>query len=167
MTRQRPGYMLIEMLVIMVVLAMVIGLSVLAILGIMRTYEADAALLQRVLVREQLAEAFRADVSAASAAPGRSGRFTASSRCLVLRRPGGSLVVYEPAGATVQRIDVHGDAETLQTFSLESDRIRIAFERGGPEDRLISLLWVERRGSEGAEIEDTLEFRAALGGDLQ
>jgi hypothetical protein len=152
------------MLVVMVVLTLLIGLSVAVMLGVMRTYEADATLYQNVVAQEQLADTFRDDVAAASAAPGRANAFTASSRCLILRRPGGGLVVYEPDDHGVRRTVRDDGAEESRVLPLGSRTATVAFLRGEPDDRLLTLRWVEKRGSEGAQVDHVQEFTAALGG---
>lgn len=165
--RRRPGYMLIEIIVVMVVLTLVISLSSFVILGMLRTYAVDAGFAQRLVAQEQIAELFRTDAASAGTAPLRAGRFTASSSCMILRRGDDTLVVYEATPAGLERIEQSAATESRRLLPLESDQARIAFSRGAPEDRLLTLRWIETRGSEGALVEHVLEFSAALGGDLR
>jgi type II secretory pathway pseudopilin PulG len=166
--RCRRAFTLIEMLVVMAGMALIIGLSIALILGVVRTYDADAALYRRLTAQEQLADRFRADVAAAEAAPVRAGAWSAGERCLILRRPGGRLVVYTFAeNAGLERLETGGTAtEERQVLPLGTDGVAVAFVRG-ERDKLLSLRWVETRGMEGAPVLRALEFTAALGGDLR
>jgi hypothetical protein len=164
MTR-RAAFMLIELLIVMAVLGLLMSLSAAIILGIMRTYEADAGFFQRGEAQDQLADTFRRDVAAARAAPGRAGVFTASSRCLILRLPDHRLVVYEATDAGVQRTEIVAEDQAQRLLPLGSKRARVAFER--TDECLLTLQWTESRGLEDAPLEQTSEYRAALGGDLR
>jgi prepilin-type N-terminal cleavage/methylation domain-containing protein len=164
---RRPGFTLLEILVVMSLMAFVIALSIGFIQGLLRTYEADTALFQRIVAQAVLAERFRADVAGAEAAPAEAGQYTAGRRCLILRLPGGRLVVYRLLDGQLQRHMAGGAEEVLFILPLGSDQAAVEFERGGNEGRLVTLRWVETRGLEEAPVRHALEFTAALGGDLR
>jgi prepilin-type N-terminal cleavage/methylation domain-containing protein len=158
---KRGGFTLIELLVAMAVLVMLLSMSVAIILAMLRNHETDVAFGQRLATQEDLAERFRTDVASAGAAPPRAGEFVASSRCLILRQPSGKLLVYRMAVDGLERIE---ETQT-RLVRLGNERASIEFERG--DGRLLTLRWVETRGSEAEPVRHALEFSAALGGDLR
>jgi prepilin-type N-terminal cleavage/methylation domain-containing protein len=161
---RRPGFTLLEILVVMAVISMVMAMSISLIVGVLRTHDADANLGTRLTAQALLADQFRGDVATAQAAPGRAGKFTASSRCLILRQPTGDLIVYRFAPAGLERIEVHGDDEDSRMMTLGYQRGTVEFAR---EDRVLTLRCVEWRGAEEEPVRHAVEFSAALGGDLQ
>ena len=88
MTR-RPGLTLLEALVAMAVFALILGVCVALVVGLLDTHAAGARTLERTVAVGLLADQFRADVAAADAAPEKAGEFTAGPTCLILRRGAG------------------------------------------------------------------------------
>jgi prepilin-type N-terminal cleavage/methylation domain-containing protein len=161
--RRRPGFTLIELLVVMWVMTIIMAMSISFILALLRTHETDGTVFRRIAAQTTLAERFRADVAAAEAAPPEAAEEHAGRDCLILRRPGGSLVVYRLVEGELQR----SEGPEQQLLPLGSERATVEFERSGKDGRLITLRWVERRGLEGATVRHAQEFTAALGGDLR
>jgi prepilin-type N-terminal cleavage/methylation domain-containing protein len=163
-TVHRPGFTLLEVLLVMIALGVVVTLSLAMVLGTWRIEQASAAALQHQTVEAQLADQFRADVAHAVATPDRLGAVTAGATCLILRGADGRHVVYRWQAQRLERSEVPVGAEKLPQVLLRAtdyDSAAVEFRRSGADRGLLSLELVKTHG----RAKRTLEIAAALGGD--
>jgi prepilin-type N-terminal cleavage/methylation domain-containing protein len=160
----RPGFTLIEMMVVMTVLGFFCTLFAALIWGAVKIERADAEVFQRMLAQNALADRFREDVARAKAAPEKGGDFQASSTCLILQRADGSQVVYRWHEGRLQRFEVDDDDEVEQNFPVGGERTKVEFTRAGHERRLIIMRLIELRDRGPNRL---VEISTALGGDLR
>jgi type II secretory pathway pseudopilin PulG len=162
--RGRQAFTLLEILVVMVVLAAIIGLIVALLWSTIRVERADAAVMQRLQAQSALADQFREDVARASDAPEAWEEYTAGPHCLILKRGDGGPILYRWEEGRLERIEHTGDGESLRQLPVGGQQVTVEFTRGGTEPRLLALRLLESREPGPDRL---LEIAAALGGDLR
>jgi prepilin-type N-terminal cleavage/methylation domain-containing protein len=165
LSRARPGFSLIETLVVMFALGMVMLFSTAILLGILRMADAATAAFDHQIWRSVLADDFRADVAQAADAPANAGEWTASRTCLILRRPDGRQVIYSWTNNELERLELRDAEVSHRRLPVGRGGLAVEFTRAGDDGRLLTLRLSETRGL-GARKRQ-LEFAAALGGDLR
>ena len=164
-TGSRPGFTLLEVLVIMFALGVVMLLGTATLLGIIQMAHATTAGFDQQLLRSVLADEFRADVAQAADTPANVGEVTAGSTCLVLRRPDGRHIIYRWNNHQLERSEVAGSVTARRWLPLGGARPAIEFSRAGNDRRLIVLRLRQPWGA--GKRQRQLEIAAALGGDLR
>ena len=159
----RRAFTLTEMVVV------IWGLGVCLLIGgalIATTIKANRAgevCINRLSLREALANRFREDVARAEAAPERLGDLTAGPACLLLQMPGDLSVVYSWDEGTLERVERDRDqGETRQNVPVGPTVTAIEFIRSGGKAAIITLQISEAFGHGPTR---RAELSAALGGD--
>jgi prepilin-type N-terminal cleavage/methylation domain-containing protein len=164
--RMRPGFTLIEMLVVMWALGVILLLSSVTLLGALRVGESASKAHNRLMNRIALADQFRDDVSQAVEAPDALNERRAGPSCLILRRADNRYVVYRWQDERLERGEGRAEANLAwQSVQTGSDRVIGNFARSGPGQRLVILRLSEYLSPAGVTREAF--FSAALGGDLR
>ena len=162
---RRPGFTLLEMLVVMAALVAITGVLAVALAGALKLERASAGALDRLGAERDLADRFRADVAQAADAPERWQEDVAGPTCLVLARGGGRHVVYRWEEGRLERFESVGKTTHRSEFVLHDGPAAVAFERSRGGGRLLTLrlFTVRKDGSK----QPSGEITAARGGDLQ
>jgi type II secretory pathway pseudopilin PulG len=159
----RRGFTLTEIVVVIWGLGICLLIGGALIVTTMKANRAGEAAMNRLSVREALANQFRADVARAETAPERLGDLTAGPACLLLQTPRGSSVVYCWQDDKLERIDRDGDGrEMLQRVPVGPTVTAIEFIRSGGKAALITLRISEVSGRGPTR---RAELSAALGGE--
>lgn len=154
MTRPSPrrAFTLVEMLIVMLGIAAILGLAFLGLNTAIRLQRADANLFRRTLSQAALADQFRTDVHTASAAPSRWQDFESGPACLILEQGERHIVYYwngeqllrQEFGPTPsERILPHGGGEGVSavldrpTSALCRVRLRGATPQGSTQPRFL------------------------------
>lgn len=165
---QRAAFSLVEALVAMAVLMLILTVAGATILAAFRTYHSDSAQFDRMLAQNNLADRLRADVAGALSAPEKLGEDRAGAAQLLLRRADDKVIIYRIQDRQVVREVLGGAASPLkQVFPTGGDHARLSFHRSCKDKRLITLRWTQPVGPQSAAVPRTVEFSAALGGDLR
>jgi len=168
MGRNRFGFTLIEMLVIMWVMGILFLLGGAILLGAIRLEQVGDIAYERVMVRGLLTDQFRRDVDQAEEAPDNLNELRAGLSCLILRRPDGRYVVYRWTDDQLERGEGSSDVDLAWKpvgLGKTSAELTLDFGHSGPEERLITLRIREVRKHGLPNREMTLV--AVLGGDRQ
>ena len=160
--RRRPGFSLLEMVVVLWALGIVAFLGTELIVAGCKTGGMSAAADTRAVLRGELAQQFRADVARADATPDKLGDAAAGPDCLILQLPGGTTVVYRWQSESLTRTERTGDREVRRPLPLTPTGLRVEFLR--PKDGLVTLRLTETPEMGPARVADVA---AALGGDLR
>jgi type II secretory pathway pseudopilin PulG len=163
--RQRRGFTLIEMSVIMMALALALALTSLITWGAMRLERTAAGGLQSLTARQAFIDQFRTDVGAAADAPERWQEDTAGPTCLILHRGEKRYVIYRWSEERLERSELDGETARSIPVSLGANPTRVQFSRTGQDGRLLvaRLFTVHPDGRE----DQSAEIMAALGGELK
>lgn len=151
---RRPGVLLMEMMVVILILAAVMGLLGGILWSAFRIHAAAMAALAEMQSEISLADRFRADVAAAHETPDLAGDFQASPLCIILRSDNDAIIVYRQQEQAVQRILLGAGEPTIESYRVGGSDVRCQFHRTG---RLLAMsLAGSGRGA--------LTIAAALGG---
>jgi prepilin-type N-terminal cleavage/methylation domain-containing protein len=159
----RRAYTLIEILVVMSVLALLMGLLMMTLFGIIRIEKGSRAALDRLSREALVADQFRDDVTQASATPARWQKETAGPTCLILRMSDGRHVVYLWKDNQLLRSEFSNAGKLVRRHPLANGIGKATFCRMCPSEPMLTLRLVELRERRGKE--STLEIAAVLGGE--
>jgi type II secretory pathway pseudopilin PulG len=161
---KRLGFTLIELLCVMTLLMLVSGILTLIILGTLEMERTQAAGFDRLLQNKELADKFRADVSAAAAAPAKWQQYRADEHRLILHMKTGDHVVYVWKDQTLRR-QVYADTQSSEvTLQVGGPNVDVEFVPAESNANLVRLRLHTLRKGKRADGE-SLEIAAALGGD--
>lgn len=163
----RRAFSMVEVLVVFAVLGMVLTLSIGLLAGTMTTYEADAALGQRILRQTAVADRFREDVARSTASPPTIDDFIASPLCLILSRPDGAVVVYLAGEGWLDRFERLPGQPWRQVDLIRNEAVRVEFPRAAAAQGIFALRYSEHHDSPGPSVRNVLQINAALGGDVK
>ena len=162
---RRPGFTLLEILVIMFALGVVMLLGTATLLGTIQMAQATTAGFDQLLGRSVLADQFRADVAQAADAPANVDEVTAGSTCLILRRADGRHIIYRWSNHELERSELSVSGTTRRRLPLGSAGAAVEFTRAGNDRRLVILRLSQSWGP--GKRQRQLDIAAALGGDLR
>jgi prepilin-type N-terminal cleavage/methylation domain-containing protein len=163
-TRKRPGFSLIEMLCVFVLIA-VLGLVLsLIIQETIKVERLQAQGFEQMVQFNTLADQFRADVAQAEQAPQDWEQYRSGPGTLILQMKDGKHVVYVWQGKKLQRNDFDAREESGRVLPVDSKRTDVEFVRADPKSNLVRLRLLAMRDGNPVPGE-TLEIAAALGGD--
>lgn len=158
MRNTRPGFTLVEMLVVMSVLGVLMGAGVVFLAGLMRLEGMASRSMTASLQVPRLVTRWRDDVHAARALPAEHGGRKAGADRLILEGPAGT-VVYTVGREWVER-SAPGPGPKVERYALPGPGSTARFESRGP---LLALVLSDKvHGSMVARCEAV----AALGMDL-
>ena len=157
----RRGFTLVEMLAVMFMLAVLGGIMAMLLKETMELERMQTEGFDKILQHNALADQFRADVGQAESAPVKWGDYQAGSRTLILQMPKGGHVVYFWKDDNLKRILGEDKKVTERLLPTGDSPVEFFANPKLIRMRLPSL----RRGSPLPG--QTLEFVAALGGDLR
>ena len=160
---RRRAFTLLEVAAVLAILSVLMLLLTAALVGAFRIEELAAGSYNRLIRQEVVADQFRDDVAAASAAPKERAKDRAGPDCLLLTRPDGGQVVYRWEDESLVRTEVIGGKETAHALPVGSG-VTVAFARSA-DDRLLTLRLSEARGPR--KVKQIVDVTAALGGDLR
>jgi type II secretory pathway component PulJ len=160
--RARRGFTLVELIVVMWFLGVMLVSGTVILVVTFRLERLAAGTIQRVSRFSQLADAFRDDVAAATAAPQRHGDRTRGRDCLILAQPGDVWVVYEWRNGKLWRRLLSAGPEQRREVATGPGDVAVEFDPAGGDGRLITLRLAE---VDPERPKLTWEFSAALGGD--
>src|SRR5262245_45082771 len=100
---RRPGFGLVDVLVVMSGVSLVLFVAIVTVLLVLKIDRSGSAGLQALVVQKELADEFRADAAAAASAPDEFGRLKAGKECLLLRRGDGDVIVYRWESGVLER----------------------------------------------------------------
>jgi type II secretory pathway component PulJ len=163
-SHDRPGYVFLDVLVLLALLGVVMALSMAILRGAQRMIQASAAQERHLLARAELAELFRADVASARTTLDALGDDQASDQCLLLELADGRCIRYRWADGLLKRALIGKDS-ALPTDRVATPLLTIESasfsRRDGTARPLVELRWRERGQPREVVI------RVALGGDLR
>lgn len=159
----RPGYTLVEMLMVMFVFTAFLGVSVALVELLLKMDGGARAHQEAIAATARLARAFRADVHAASRVGPPAGAPAPSDR-LVLAGPGGRAVEYRvERGSLVRTEREDGVFRRTESFPLPARTGRLAIEEDGGRTRVAVVF--DRRSARNRGAPRELRLEAALGLD--
>jgi type II secretory pathway pseudopilin PulG len=161
---RRPGFTLLEVLLVIGVLTMALALLAVASSGAIKLHQACAGALDRLGAQQALADQFRADVARAAEAPDRWQEEVAGPRCLILRLGENGHVLYRWEADRLERAESAGDKPQWRPMPLGGPAVA-EFIRTGASGRLVTLRLSAVR--KGGGKDPPAEITAALGGDRQ
>lgn len=157
----RPGFTLLEVAAVLVVMALLFTIITSLIVSSVRIEQAEATAFQRSVAIATLADQFRADVHAAERTAGNLDRFSAGPECLILEQGRGEAVIYRWTGGQLNRIHKRAGEVTYQALPVpEGFHVEIASSTNDSSMAEISLH--PEKPSPGRR---PLHIRAALGGN--
>jgi hypothetical protein len=163
--RRRPGFTLIEIVVVMGALVLILGVAAALLLGAFKLERASAGVYRRLEAQHLLADQFRTDVAQAAAAPDSLNKHKAGPTCLILRMTDGSHVIYHWNDDHLERSVRRGAVESAAPMPVGSQRVSAEFARSGKDGRVITLRLIDSRAEK--RVTPRIEISAALGGDLR
>jgi prepilin-type N-terminal cleavage/methylation domain-containing protein len=161
---RRPGFTLLEMVLVMAALSAFLALIGATLVGTIRLQHVGGEVFLSLRAQNMLAEQFRADVARAAEAPPAFERWTARANCLILRLNNGNHIIYHWDQERLERTERNGPDTLRQTLPTGNPRVTAEFSRAGPGQRLVTLRLVEARKQGDKRV---LDISAALGGDLR
>ena len=159
----RPGFTLIESVVVMASLSIVILLIAATLWGAVKIERADAATLQRIIVQAALADRFREDVGHAVECPDSLNEIQSGPACLILKLADRH-VVYRWSDDRLKRTEFAGDQSAAAPLAVGGEQVSVRFDRSA-DGHTATLHLVESRGRRESRRDWPLEISAAVGGD--
>lgn len=161
--RRRPGWSLLELLVVMMLITLLIGVIAMLMREALTTEQIQAGTYQRVQEGKALADQFRADVAAAETAPANWQNHVAGPDTLILQMKDQVHLVYSWRDGALRRLTISGKDQNTRHLPVPGNT-KIEFDRSPPDGNLVRVrLLTVRLGK--AVPGQTLEFAAAVGGD--
>jgi len=157
----RPGWSLLELSAVLVILGVLLALTFATVAGAMRTEQASVASFHKLAVQSALADLFRTDVAKAKTAPMKFDKFAKAPDCLLLEMPDGTHIVYQWAKSRLTRSTYSGTKTGEQQVPLGEKRATAEFSWSN--DAAHPLLTMRVNSGTHTPVEIT----AALGGDNQ
>lgn len=154
---RRRAFTLLEVTAVMAMMVILLLLLVSIVVGALRVEELAAGNYNRLLEQEVVADQFRDDVAAATAAP----KEKAGTDRLLLTRPDGGPVVYRWEDDSLVRTETVGGKDVSRVLRV-GNGVEVEFTRSA-DDRLLTLRLVESRGPR--KVKHAVDITAALGGD--
>ncbi len=164
--RRRAGFTLMEMVVVMWGMGIALAMGLALIFTTASTNRVGSVAADRIGHRSELARQLRRDVGRAETTLDRIDDFKASDACLILRMPGGSVIVYQWRGKALERREKVGGKERVQILPIapRETETKVVFIRPAASTGVVTLRVTERK-PHGPE--DVSELSAALGGILR
>ena len=162
-TSIRPGWSLIEALVVMVLLVVLGTTLALLMRESLEAERIQAVSYDRLQQSKTLADEFRADVARAEKAPAEWQDYAASPTTLILKMKGDHHVVYVWNEKTLTRLAFEGDKKDSRVLQVP-ERTQPEFTRAAPDSKVVRFRLVTVHLGK-AKAGQTLEFAAAVGGD--
>lgn len=162
-TIRRPGFTLLEVLVLMACLTICLGMGALVLAVAFQAERTARATHSRMTERREMARQFRSDVARAEQRIEQFGDLEAGPGCLILAMPGGSHIVYRWGEVGFERVE-HADgkeARRLMQSGLRGTSVQFL-----PADDS-GLVVMRLREPQGKDATRESEIAAALGGDLR
>jgi prepilin-type N-terminal cleavage/methylation domain-containing protein len=161
----RPGFTLIEIIVVMSMLGVLTGFVSIALVTVLRVEGGSRAALDQLLIHAKLADQFREDVGLAVEAPERWQGQTAGPTCLILRTPSGRHIVYSWEDEQLFRANTMETGQTTKAVVLGKERGKVTFIRKDLGKRLLLLRHAGLRDVYGKP--SITEIVATLGGEVR
>jgi prepilin-type N-terminal cleavage/methylation domain-containing protein len=165
LAKRRPGFSLLEVMVVIVVMSIIMMMATSMLLNLFRLETAEAGAHDRLMSQSALADQFREDVAAASAAPpqgpakdGDEPPLQADKHTLILKTDGDRYIAYRWNKGELERIETVVDQETRRVMPVGGDNITVEFLR---QDKIHRLRLIAS-GKGGTSV---LDIAAALGGE--
>jgi type II secretory pathway pseudopilin PulG len=163
---RRGGFLLIEVLILMISLVVVMLVGGAALLGGFKAQRTASATQKRLNAETTLADEFRPDVARAEKVVAQIEQLKTGPKCLLLRWPDGKTIVYRWDGKKLERSQLPGSKDAPpRKLPLGPDCTAVEFLRTGPDRRVITVRLTEKRRA--AKSTRSIDISAALGGDLR
>lgn len=162
---RRAGFTLLELVVVMWAVGIGLAAGTALLVTVVKTDRVGSATADRISVRTELAGRFRADVGRAEAAPDAAGGLAAGESTLLLRLPGGAVVVYHWTDDHLERRETVGGREHVRVVPVGRPGSRGVFLRPPPGGAGVVTLRITEPKSVGPGT--VSELTAALGGSLR
>jgi hypothetical protein len=159
---RRSGFTLAELCAVMFALFITLSLSVVVLGAALQSNRVGAATLRNLRLTADIANAFRADVAAASAVRDRFENWSRGPSCLILKMPSDRFVIYLCVDEKFNRIERGPQGESRLNLTLPSEHDRVEFEYSDGDRPLITLHLIEAQEHGPAK---RTAFAAALAGD--
>jgi hypothetical protein len=146
----------------MFALFITLSLSVVVLGAALQSNRVGAATLRNLRLTADIANAFRADVAAASETRESVENWTQGPACLILQLSADRTVIYIWTEAQFQRIERSPQGESRLNLALPSQQDRVEFELSNSDRPVITLNLIETQGHGPAK---RTTIAAALAGD--
>lgn len=156
----RRAFTLLEVALVLSIGGALLLFAGLVTVGAVRLGRTSLDHLDTLSIQADLADHFRADVTAASTAPERAAQFKAGPHCLVLEGSDDRTIVYEWINNELRRYVIDKTGPKEQPVSLGPAPGTVEFLRSEPSGRLITLRLTEvRKHGPGQVVEISASLR--------
>jgi prepilin-type N-terminal cleavage/methylation domain-containing protein len=161
----RPGFTLIEMVVVLAALGVCVFMGAALVITMLKAEHTARDAANHVSRRQALAALFRNDVARAeSADPFKIENLSGQSTRLLLQIPGGTTVLYHWGNEALERIERMGAKETRKVVYVGGKGSVLYFLRSFTRHEIITLCILE--SSDPGPLRQS-DVSAALGGNLR